>query len=377
MNNKLQTLDQKPIQEITERIKLLHSELLGSLKTSFEKAMQIGQILTDFKGSVQHGEFMPFLKTLPFSDRTARNYIWIYYNKDKLKTETIASLTDAYKFLAKYYNLAEIGEKVKDPELQKRLIAKGVKECWNEKKTRVILEAIVENPNRQEHILNCDLSDENEGIWKQRLLIAIEKKYESLAEIRERQPKDDLTRVNPDSIDYRHIRQPEHAKREPEELAEEQAGRRINEFRKQLNLTSAMVGGLTLREASSYDLEKLEIDLRLDSIVFSKLYKTVVAALKYPRQPINEDGLIKEIAVIVKNKKAQAEKERIIKDDDMVVDGEVVVSPAPVTNTEMEEDITKTNVKNLVGEEKVTGGQTVPAETGNGKDTKTHLEKTI
>lgn len=36
---------------------------------------------------------------LPFTDRTARNYIRLFENRDKLKTETVSTLTSAYKML--------------------------------------------------------------------------------------------------------------------------------------------------------------------------------------------------------------------------------------------------------------------------------------
>ena len=36
---------------------------------------------------------------LPFTDRTARNYMRMYHERDRLKTETVSDLTGAYKLI--------------------------------------------------------------------------------------------------------------------------------------------------------------------------------------------------------------------------------------------------------------------------------------
>jgi hypothetical protein len=83
-----------------EEIRVLHGEILGSFKTSLVKAIRIGELLTEQKDSLEHGDFIPWVeKNLPFSDRTARNYMRLYRERDRLKTESVSDLTSAYFLL--------------------------------------------------------------------------------------------------------------------------------------------------------------------------------------------------------------------------------------------------------------------------------------
>ena len=90
-------IEKSKIQEIIS----LHDEVRGYLKLSLEKAIRIGELLAEQKESLKHGEFTPWVKAnLPFTDRTARNYMGLYRKRDLLKTETVSDLTSAYKLLA-------------------------------------------------------------------------------------------------------------------------------------------------------------------------------------------------------------------------------------------------------------------------------------
>jgi hypothetical protein len=85
----------------TQRIVTLHNEIVGYLKTSLEKAIEIGGLLTEHKETLAHGEFTPWINTnLPFTDRTAQNYMRLYRERDRLKTESVSDLKSAYKLLA-------------------------------------------------------------------------------------------------------------------------------------------------------------------------------------------------------------------------------------------------------------------------------------
>jgi hypothetical protein len=85
---------------ITE-IGKLHSEIIGHLKTSLAKAVRIGELLTEQKGSLKHGQFTPWIESnLPFTDRTAQNYMRCYRERDRLKTETVSDLKSAYRVLS-------------------------------------------------------------------------------------------------------------------------------------------------------------------------------------------------------------------------------------------------------------------------------------
>lgn len=79
----------------------LYKDLAKSLKTSLEKALRIGELLTQQKDDMKHGEFMPWVKkNLPFiTDRTARRWMNLHKNRDRLKMDSVSDLTTAYKLL--------------------------------------------------------------------------------------------------------------------------------------------------------------------------------------------------------------------------------------------------------------------------------------
>jgi ribosomal protein L17 len=57
-------------------------------------------LLTSQKEKLKHGEFAPWVaQNLPFSQRTARNYMLVFRERHKLKTENVTDLSKAYKVL--------------------------------------------------------------------------------------------------------------------------------------------------------------------------------------------------------------------------------------------------------------------------------------
>ena len=88
-------IEKSNIQEIVT----LHQEIGGHLRMSLEKAIRIGELLTEQKASLKHGEWLPWIKdNLPFSDRTARVYVRCFKNKAILADS--ATLGSAIKLLA-------------------------------------------------------------------------------------------------------------------------------------------------------------------------------------------------------------------------------------------------------------------------------------
>ncbi|NIN00099.1 MAG: DUF3102 domain-containing protein [candidate division Zixibacteria bacterium] len=84
----------------TQEISRLHAEVVGHLRQSLEKAIRIGQLLTEQKESLRHGEFTKWINSnLPFTDRTAKNYIRLYAQRARIKTKNVSDLRDAYKIL--------------------------------------------------------------------------------------------------------------------------------------------------------------------------------------------------------------------------------------------------------------------------------------
>lgn len=64
-------------------------------------AIRIGELLHEQKEALPHGQFTPWIEAhLPFSPRTARNYMRVFEHRERLKTESVSVLTDAYHLLA-------------------------------------------------------------------------------------------------------------------------------------------------------------------------------------------------------------------------------------------------------------------------------------
>jgi hypothetical protein len=81
-----------------EKIKRLHLETSSYLTIALWKAVEIGQLLTEQKEELKHGEFMPWIKAnMPFSTATARNYMRLWERREDLKLLTVSNLKTAYK----------------------------------------------------------------------------------------------------------------------------------------------------------------------------------------------------------------------------------------------------------------------------------------
>jgi hypothetical protein len=87
----------KPLAEVLA----LHADVVASARTTIEKAIRIGELLTEIKAGLKHGQWLAWIESrLPFSDHTARNYIRVYEQRERLKLETVSDLTDAYRLLS-------------------------------------------------------------------------------------------------------------------------------------------------------------------------------------------------------------------------------------------------------------------------------------
>jgi DNA modification methylase len=91
--------------EVTQKIKKLYQRLVDYYKLSLTDAIEIGRLLSLQRDKLKHGQWIPWVKeNLPFSVRSARNYISLYKNRAKLKRERVADLSAAYKVLANHKN---------------------------------------------------------------------------------------------------------------------------------------------------------------------------------------------------------------------------------------------------------------------------------
>ena len=83
-----------------DQIVSLHGEIEASLRTTVGKAIEIGGLLEDQKQELPHGEWGRWAQqNLPFTLRTATNYMNCFRHRDRLKSESVSDLASAYKLL--------------------------------------------------------------------------------------------------------------------------------------------------------------------------------------------------------------------------------------------------------------------------------------
>src|SRR5207248_925673 len=61
----------------------LHGGL--SLRPTLEKAAKLGEFLHEVKQTLPHGDFLPWVKRLPFTPRTAQTYILCFQHSGNTK----------------------------------------------------------------------------------------------------------------------------------------------------------------------------------------------------------------------------------------------------------------------------------------------------
>jgi len=82
--------NQNRVAEITR----LHHELKQLIVKSLQNAILIGELLTEQKVSLGHGEWTPWVKeNLPFNPRHAQKYMQIYAHREALKAPSMAHLS--------------------------------------------------------------------------------------------------------------------------------------------------------------------------------------------------------------------------------------------------------------------------------------------
>jgi len=89
--NEAMTTD--PIAEIIRK----HLEFELSLKTSLTIAIELGELLTKQKEGIEHGSFTTWVEqNLPFSVRTAQNYMKLFNKREILEEAKPKDITTAY-----------------------------------------------------------------------------------------------------------------------------------------------------------------------------------------------------------------------------------------------------------------------------------------
>ncbi|MDY7026702.1 MAG: DUF3102 domain-containing protein [Spirochaetota bacterium] len=86
-----QVIESKKTQ-IIEFHRLIHR----SMRDALDYALQAGQLLTEVKDELKHGDFLPWVKAnMPFAERTAQRYMKLHEYRDKC--DRVADLQEAYK----------------------------------------------------------------------------------------------------------------------------------------------------------------------------------------------------------------------------------------------------------------------------------------
>jgi Protein of unknown function (DUF3102)/ParB-like nuclease domain len=83
-----------------DEIHRLHSEINSAAESSLKKAIRIGELLIEQKKSLPHGKWLPWLESnVPFSERSAQNYMLCFDRREYLKSASVADLAAAYHLL--------------------------------------------------------------------------------------------------------------------------------------------------------------------------------------------------------------------------------------------------------------------------------------
>lgn len=164
-------------------IQTLLTELNQTLKMSVNKAIRIGQLLSEQKKEMQHGDFLPWLESnFEMSERTAQNYMRLFYYRDK--TAKVADLQEAYQKIEYIEKKEKAEQQKKDDELIKQRIQTGEKpEGWTrsheyqykkriddksyqERKTKIFDEKKKENQKdeRLNNTINLFIKDNSEKL---------------------------------------------------------------------------------------------------------------------------------------------------------------------------------------------------------------------
>ncbi len=84
------------VAERTKEIVGLHLSIEASLRRSVQDAIRLGELLSEQKAALPHGDFLPWIeRELPFNERTAQRYMLLH--RYKTKCDTLSDLQTAYQ----------------------------------------------------------------------------------------------------------------------------------------------------------------------------------------------------------------------------------------------------------------------------------------
>ena len=80
-------------------IHTLHNQVVHAADTAKAAAIRIGQLLTEMKSALPHGQYLPWVRqNCPFAERTAQRYTSVFENQAKY--DTVSLLSDVYKAIS-------------------------------------------------------------------------------------------------------------------------------------------------------------------------------------------------------------------------------------------------------------------------------------
>ena len=122
----MHTLATYSIKELNE----LHQQIDGKLRSTVQDAIRAGEILTNVKEKLAHGEFLPWIeKNCVFGRKTAHRYMGIAEHKSKCLT--VSHLPEAYQLVAKLESAKKQTENQKALKRVQEFKKTGVKpEGW-------------------------------------------------------------------------------------------------------------------------------------------------------------------------------------------------------------------------------------------------------
>jgi hypothetical protein len=77
-----------------DEIVKLHNGIMSSARRSVQDAIKIGEIIAEQKEHLGHGQFLPWIASLPFSDKTSEKYMALFKYSNKI--EASSNLQEAY-----------------------------------------------------------------------------------------------------------------------------------------------------------------------------------------------------------------------------------------------------------------------------------------
>jgi hypothetical protein len=101
--------DSIALPDVAVRVNALHDEIGGVLRLSLQKAIEIGGLLAEAKRQTGHGAFGDWLsENVAFTDRTARRYMALFENRERLlRSDNVSDLGSAYRLLSAHSSETE------------------------------------------------------------------------------------------------------------------------------------------------------------------------------------------------------------------------------------------------------------------------------